>query len=32
MEEEWLSIVEKFETRWSCPNAIGAIEGKHVVI
>ena len=31
-EEEWLSIAEKFETRWQYPNAIGAIDGKHVVI
>ena len=31
-EEECLSIVEKFETRWQYPNATGAIDGKHVVI
>ena len=31
-EEEWLSIAEKFETRWQYPNAIGSIDGKHVVI
>ena len=30
-EEEWLLIAEKFETRWQYPNAIGAIDGKHVV-
>ena len=24
-EEEWLSVVEKFETRWKYPNAIAAI-------
>ena len=31
-EQEWLSITEKFETRWQYPNAIGAINGKHVVM
>ena len=31
-KEEWLSIAEKFETHWQYPNAIGAIDGKHVVI
>ena len=31
-EEEWLSIAEKFETHWQYPNAIGAIDRKHVVI
>ena len=31
-EEEWLSIAEKFETRWQYPNATGGIDGKHVVI
>ena len=31
-EEEWLSIAEKFETRWQYTNAIGTIEGKHVLI
>ena len=31
-EEEWLSIAEKFETRWQYPIAIWTIDGKHVVI
>ena len=31
-EEEWLSIAKKFKTRWQYQNAIGAIDGKHVVI
>ena len=31
-EEEWLSIAEKFQTRLQYPNAIGTINGKHVVI
>ena len=31
-EEEWLSSVENFESRWQYPNAIGAAYGKHVVI
>ena len=31
-EEEWLSTAEKFESRWQYPNAIGAVDGKHVVI
>ena len=30
-EEEWLSIAEKFETRWQYPNVIEVIDGKHVV-
>ena len=31
-EKEWLSITEKFETCWQYPNAIWAIDGKHVDI
>ena len=31
-EEEWVTIADKFESRWQYPNAIGAIDGKHVVI
>ena len=31
-EEEWLSIAEKFETRWQYTNVIGTIEGKHALI
>ena len=31
-EEKWLSIAEKFECHWQYPNAIGAIDRKHVVI
>ena len=34
-EQEWLEISKKFETRWTrwnYPHALGAIDGKHVVI
>ena len=31
-EEQWLSFTEKFESRWQYPNAIGAVDGKYVVI
>lgn len=31
-EREWLQVTEKFEQQWNFPHAIGAIDGKHVVI
>ena len=31
-EEEWLRIADTFNSRWNFPNAIGAIDGKHVTI
>ena len=31
-EDEWIKIAEKFENRRQYPNAIGAIDGKHMVI
>ena len=31
-EEDWVKISKNFEQRWNFPNAIGAIDGKHVVI
>ena len=29
--EEWLNIAAKFEEKWSYPNCLGAIDGKHTV-
>ncbi|CAH2008048.1 unnamed protein product [Acanthoscelides obtectus] len=31
-EERWLKIVEEFEEKWNFPHAIGAMDGKHVMI
>ena len=31
-EVEWHTIADDFFTRWSFPNCIGAIDGKHVMI
>ena len=31
-EVEWLLIAKKFGIRWQYPNAIGSVDGKHVVI
>ena len=30
--EEWLTVAEKFESRWQFPNCIGAIDGKHIAM
>ena len=30
--EEWLTVAEKFESRWQFPNCIGAIDGKHTAM
>ena len=32
MEEDWKKISQSFENKWNFPNAIGAIDGKHIVI
>ena len=31
-ENSWLKIASEFECKWNFPNAIGAVDGKHVVI
>ncbi|KAK0420206.1 hypothetical protein QR680_014564 [Steinernema hermaphroditum] len=31
-ENEWLEVSQLFEDRWSFPNVLGAIDGKHVRI
>ena len=31
-EEEWLVVIDKFNTRWNFPSTIGAIDGKHIVL
>ena len=31
-EHDWLNVAQKFEDRWNFPNALGAINGKHVVM
>ena len=30
--EEWLTVAEKFESRWQFPNCVGAMDGKHIVM
>lgn len=31
-KEEWIKIVQNFDTLWNFPNCLGAIDGKHVMI
>ena len=31
-EEEWLAIASVFKTRWQFPNALGAVDCKHIVM
>lgn len=30
--EDWLKMADRFKSKWSFPNCIGAIDGKHVCI
>ena len=30
--EEWILIAEDFQKKWQFPNAIGAVDGKHILI
>ena len=31
-EKEWIRFVERFNLHWNFPNALGAIDGKHITI
>ena len=31
-EHDWLKLAQEFGNRWNFPNALGAIDGKHVVM
>lgn len=31
-QEDWLKISEKFEARWNFPNALGAVDGKRILL
>ena len=31
-EHDWLKVAQEFENHWNFPNALGAIDGKHVVM
>ena len=30
-EHDWLKEAQKFENRWNFPNALGPVDGKHVM-
>ena len=31
-QKEWREIADEFEKKWNFPNALGALDGKHVII
>ena len=31
-KEEWLAVSKEFQEKWHFPNALGAIDGKHITI
>jgi len=31
-EEEWLVVAKQYQALWNFPHAVGAIDGKHVVL
>ena len=31
-QEEWLKLSEKFEVQWNFPNALGAVDGKRILL
>nr|XP_022907401.1 protein ALP1-like [Onthophagus taurus] len=31
-ENQWLDIINGFQTKWNFPNCIGTVDGKHIVI
>ena len=31
-KEKWQKIADDFNTKWNYPNALGAIDGKHIMI
>jgi hypothetical protein len=31
-QEEWLKLSEKFEAQWNFPNALGAVDGKRILL
>ena len=31
-EDDWKRIAREFQTKWNFPNALGAIDGKHVLM
>jgi hypothetical protein len=31
-EEEWIDIAKGYESRWNCPNCLGAADGKQVAV
>jgi len=31
-EQEWLGVAKQYQALWNVPHAVGAIDGKHVVL